>query len=67
MRADAELAVATMPHGTFLRTAAILHLETAHLMAGGPDRADVLFEGAAEGRTGGTMLSPCVGPGRCQP
>jgi LuxR family transcriptional regulator, maltose regulon positive regulatory protein len=61
MRADAELAGATMPSGSFLQTAAVLYLAAAHLMAGDLARADVLFEdAAAKGRASGVMLGACV-------
>ena len=61
MRADAELAARTMAAGSFWRTAAIVYLGAAHLMAGDPDRADVLFEDAvARGRTGGATVGVCV-------
>ena len=61
MRADAELAAATMAGGSFWRTAAILYLGMAHLMAGDPDKADVLFADAiAEGQPGGVTVGPCV-------
>jgi LuxR family maltose regulon positive regulatory protein len=61
MRADAELAARTMAAGSFWRTAAIVYLGAAHLMAGDPDRADVLFEDAvAGGRTGGATVGVCV-------
>ena len=61
MRADAELAAATMAGGSFWRTSAILYLGMAHLMAGDPDKADVLFADAiAEGQPGGVTVGPCV-------
>jgi LuxR family transcriptional regulator, maltose regulon positive regulatory protein len=61
MRADAELAAATMAGGSFWRTAAILYLGMAHLMAGDPDKADVLFADAiAEGQAAGVTVGPCV-------
>jgi LuxR family maltose regulon positive regulatory protein len=61
MRADAELAARTMAVGSFWRTAAILYLAMAHLMAGDPDRADVLFEDAvAGGGASGANIGPCV-------
>ena len=61
MRADAELAARAMAPGSFLRTASLMYLAAAHLMAGDRDRADVLFEDAvAEGRVGGIMLGPCI-------
>ena len=61
MRADAEVAATTMAPGSFLRTASLTYLATAHLMAGDLDRADVLFgDAVAEGRVGGVMLGPCI-------
>ena len=61
MRADAELAAATMPAGSFLHPASVLLLGTAHLMAGDPARADVLFEDhIAEGLAVRAMIGPCV-------
>jgi LuxR family maltose regulon positive regulatory protein len=61
MRADAELAAATMAGGSFWRTSAILYLGLAHLMAGDPDKADVLFADAiAEGLPAGVTVGPCV-------
>jgi LuxR family maltose regulon positive regulatory protein len=61
MRADAELAARTMAAGSFWRTAAILYLGEAHLMAGDPVRADVLFQDAAAGgRAGGAAVGACV-------
>jgi LuxR family maltose regulon positive regulatory protein len=61
MRVDAELAVSTMAAGSFWRTAATLYLALAHLMAGDPDRADVLFQDAAAGgRAGGATTGTCV-------
>ena len=64
MLADAQFAAETMAAGSFWRTASILYLATAHLMAGDPDRADVLFEdAAAEGQAGGTADWACVALG----
>ena len=64
MLADAQFAAETMAAGSFWRTASILYLATAQLMAGDPDRADVLFEDAtAEGQTGGTAVGACVALG----
>ena len=61
MRADAELAAATMAAGSFWRTAATLYLGMAHLMAGDPDKADVLFGDAiTEGTASGVTVGPCV-------
>ena len=69
MRADAELAAKTMAPGSFFRITSIMHLAVAHLMAGDPDRADVLFQDVvAEGRAHRLMLGPCVSlwpSGRC--
>jgi LuxR family transcriptional regulator, maltose regulon positive regulatory protein len=61
MQADAELAAKTVAAGSFWRTASILFLAMAHLMAGDPDQADVLFEDAvAEGRASGANIGACV-------
>ena len=61
MRADAQLGAETMAAGSFWRTASILQLATAHLMAGDPVRAGVLFEdAAAEGRVGGATIGACI-------
>ena len=61
MRADAELAARTMAAGSFWRTAAIVYLGEAHLMAGDSGRADVLFQDAAAGgRVGGATVGACV-------
>ena len=61
MQADAELAARTMAAGSFWRTAATLFLGLAHLMAGDPDRADVLFaDAAAGGRAGGATTGACI-------
>jgi LuxR family maltose regulon positive regulatory protein len=61
MRADAELAASTMAAGSFWRTAATLYLGVAHLMAGDPGRADVLFQdAAASGQAGGANIGACV-------
>ena len=61
MRADAELAARTMAPGSFWRTAATLYLAVAHLMAGDPDQADVLFQDAAAGgRADGATTGTCV-------
>ncbi len=61
MRADAELAATTMAAGSFWRTASILFLGLAHLMAGDPDKADVLFEDAAdEGHAAGGAIGACI-------
>jgi tetratricopeptide (TPR) repeat protein len=61
MRADAELAAGTIAAGSFWRTAASMYLGAAHLMAGDPDRADVLFEdAAAAGRAGGAAIGACL-------
>jgi LuxR family transcriptional regulator, maltose regulon positive regulatory protein len=58
---DAELAAATMAGGSFWRTSAILYLGMAHLMAGDPDKADVLFADAiAEGQAAGVTVGSCV-------
>jgi LuxR family maltose regulon positive regulatory protein len=61
MRADAELAAKTIAPGSFWRATPILLLAMASLMAGEPDRADVLFEdAAAEGLAAGGMTDACV-------
>ena len=61
MQADAELAARTMAVGSFWRTAATLFLGLAHLMAGDPDRADVLFaDAAAGGQAGGATTGACI-------
>ena len=61
MRADAEFAATTLAPGSFWRIMSILLLAAARLMAGDPDRADVLFEDvAAEGRAGGLMVGGCI-------
>ena len=61
MQADAELAARTMAAGSFWRTAATLFLGLTHLMAGDPDRADVLFaDAAAGGQAGGATIGTCL-------
>jgi LuxR family transcriptional regulator, maltose regulon positive regulatory protein len=61
MLSDGELAVRTMPAGSFWRATSIVVMGMAHLMAGDPDRADVLFEDtAAEGRAAGGTTDACV-------
>ena len=61
MRADADLAARTMAAGSFWRTAAIVYLAEAYLMAGDPDRADVLFQDAVSaGRAGEVTIATCV-------
>ena len=61
MRADAEQAARTMAAGSFWRTAATLCQGMAHLMAGDPDRADVLFQDAAAGgQARGANVGTCV-------
>jgi LuxR family maltose regulon positive regulatory protein len=61
MRADAELAAATMAGGSFWRTSATLYRALAHLLAGDPDKADILFADAiAEGQATGVTVGPCV-------
>jgi LuxR family maltose regulon positive regulatory protein len=61
MLADAELAAKSVAPGSFWRTASILFLAMAHLMAGDPDQADALFEDAvAEGRASGAAIGACV-------
>jgi len=59
MLADAELAAMTMTG--FWRPAALLFLGMAHLMAGDPDQADILFEDqVAEARAAGGTIGTCV-------
>jgi LuxR family maltose regulon positive regulatory protein len=61
MRADAELAAATMAAGSFFQAAATLCLAVAHLMAGDRDRADLLFEDqVAQSRMVGGMIGACI-------
>ena len=61
MRADAELAAATMAPGSFWRITAMMYRAAAHLMAGDLDRANVLFEDVvAEGQAGGITFGPCI-------
>jgi len=61
MRADAELAAKTTAAGSFWRAASLLFLGTAHLMAGDPDQADVVFEDqVAEARAAGGPIGACV-------
>jgi LuxR family maltose regulon positive regulatory protein len=61
MRTDAELAAKTTAAGSFWRAASLLFLGTAHLMAGDPDQADVVFEDqAAEARAAGGAIGACV-------
>ena len=61
MRADAELAAKTTAAGSLWRAASLLFLGMAHLMAGDPDQADVLFEDqVAEARAAGGTLGGCV-------
>jgi LuxR family maltose regulon positive regulatory protein len=61
MLADAELAAATMAPQSFWRTASILLQAMAHLMAGDPDRADVLWEDAiAEHRADRVLIGTCL-------
>jgi len=62
MRADAELAAATMAAGSFWRAAATVYLGLACLMAGNPDQADALFqnaiiEGLVSGETVGSTFA----------
>ena len=59
MLADAELAAMTM--AGFWRAAALLFVGMAHLMAGDPDQADILFEEqVAEARAAGGTIGICV-------
>ena len=62
MRADAELAAATMAAGSFWRAAATVYLGLAYLMTGDPGPADALFEnaiteGLASGETVGSSFA----------
>jgi LuxR family maltose regulon positive regulatory protein len=60
MRADAELAAKSMAPGSFWRASSLLFLGVAHLMAGDPGQADVLFaDHVAEGRSAGAMVGVC--------
>jgi LuxR family maltose regulon positive regulatory protein len=59
MLADAELAAKTM--AGFWRAAALLFVGMAHLMAGDPDQADILFEEqVAEARAARGTIGTCV-------
>jgi len=61
MRADAELAAGTIAAGSFWRSTAVALLAMAHLMAGDPDRAELLFEDAvAEAQSGGGVTDACI-------
>jgi len=61
MRADAERSARTLAAGSFWRAAATQYLAMAHLMAGDPDRADMLFEDQlAQGQVVGGMIGACV-------
>jgi LuxR family maltose regulon positive regulatory protein len=61
MRADAELAAKTMPAGSFWRASSLLFLGMAHLMAGDPDQADVIFEDqVAEARAAGGTIGVSI-------
>ena len=61
MLADAELAAATLAPQSFWRTNSILLQAMAHLMAGAPDRADVLLADAiAEHRADRVLIGTCV-------
>jgi LuxR family transcriptional regulator, maltose regulon positive regulatory protein len=57
----AERAARTMAAGSFWRAAATLFLGMAYLMAGDPERADVLFENqVTEVRAVGGMIGACI-------
>ena len=59
MLADAELAAATLAPQSFWRSSSIVLQAMAHLMAGDPDRADVLFANAiAEHPTDRVLSAP---------
>jgi LuxR family transcriptional regulator, maltose regulon positive regulatory protein len=60
IRADAELAASAMAAGSFWRNTATVCLAMAHLMAGDPVRADVLFADTAAGGAGGETVGACV-------
>jgi len=61
MRADAEYAARTIAAGSFWRSTPVALLGMAHLMAGDPGRADVLFEDAvAEAQAGGGATDACI-------
>jgi LuxR family maltose regulon positive regulatory protein len=61
MRADAEYATRTIAAGSFWRSTPVTALAMAHLMAGDPDRADVLFEDTvAEAQTCGGVTDACL-------
>ena len=61
MLADAELAAATLAPQSFWRSSSIVLQAMAHLMAGDPDRADVLFANAiAEHPTDRVLVGTCL-------
>jgi LuxR family maltose regulon positive regulatory protein len=61
MRIDAELATRTLAGGSFWRVSSLLFLGLAHLMAGDPDRADVLFEDeVAQASAAGGTIDVCI-------
>jgi LuxR family maltose regulon positive regulatory protein len=61
MRADAELAAKTMDAGSLWRASSLLFLGMAHLMAGDPDQADVIFEDqVAEARAAGGTIGVSI-------
>ena len=61
MRADAQIAAATMPATSIWRAAPILLLGLAHLMAGEEDQADLVFQDqVAESRAVGANIGACV-------
>jgi LuxR family maltose regulon positive regulatory protein len=61
MRADAGLAAKTMAAGSLWRASSLLFLGMAHLMAGDPDQADVVFEDqVAEARAAGGTIGVSI-------
>jgi LuxR family maltose regulon positive regulatory protein len=61
MQADAEFAAKTVAAGSFWRTASLLFLAMARLMADDPGQADVLLEDAVtQGRASGATIGACV-------
>jgi LuxR family transcriptional regulator, maltose regulon positive regulatory protein len=61
MRTDAELAAKTTTAGSFWRASSLLFLGMAHLMAGDPDQADVIFEDqVAEAWAAGGTIGVCI-------
>jgi LuxR family maltose regulon positive regulatory protein len=61
MLADADIAARTIAPGSFWRSTAVALLAMAHLMAGDPDRAELLFEDTvAEAEAGGGATDACI-------